>query len=72
VGLVARRTWRVDLTGVTGYLSDFNVRVVVGSERKPGQDRDAFAGGDEGFHDNHVVAEEPDAWSEAFFPTHGE
>jgi hypothetical protein len=45
---------------------------LVGSDRKPGQDRDAFAGGHEGLHDNRVVAEERDAWSEALLLTHGE
>jgi hypothetical protein len=44
----------------------------VGLQRKSGQGRDAYAGGDEGLHDDHVVAGGCDAWRESFLPTHGD
>ena len=48
-----------------------DVGSAVGLESETGQRGDAYAGGDEGLHDDHVVAEGGDAWGEAFSPAHG-
>jgi hypothetical protein len=56
----------VDLTGKAPYFGDVDVGVAVGLQHKSGQSRDAFAGS-EGLHDEHIVAEIPDARGESSF-----
>jgi hypothetical protein len=47
----------VDLAVEAGEFGGVDVASAMGLERKAGQGGDAYAGGDQGLHDDHVVAE---------------
>jgi hypothetical protein len=54
------------------YRAGVDVASAVGPERESGLCRHADPGGDEGLHDDDVVACGCNAWGETFLPTHGD